>query len=188
MTEEHQLSRNKFGVLIGEIVETAYQPARLVLGRKAMMHKSGDAASHREVNNVLRPYGFSVTYWGYDKMTGFMIYKLKPIKAKFYCPIVDKVAVYHISEISPEEWLEVLLERLARDDYSKKEAAIKRKDDFFKWLGKNRKPKKKPRKRGRKKKVGRKPAPPRRIPGKLKDDKRYTRDGLCPLSPKEPTT
>lgn len=86
------------------LCKTSYKPQRGL--------KLAESDSLMSINALLKPWGFRLRYWGYDKVSMNYVYEFvitKPDYKKLDSPLV---VLYHHADMTEEEWLAELKHRL----------------------------------------------------------------------------
>lgn len=98
--------------------KTTYKPPRGL--------RLSESDSLISINAVLKPWGFRLAYWGYDRVSMNYVYEFKTTK-KGYKPLdANLVVLYHASDMTEEEWRRELVRRLNQQAFEDYKAAWKR--------------------------------------------------------------
>jgi len=89
--------------------KTTYKPPRGL--------RLSESESLISINAVLKPWGFRLRYWGYDRVSMNYVYEFKTTKDS-YKPLTDRlVLLYHASDMTEEEWRQELVYRLNQQSH-----------------------------------------------------------------------
>ena len=109
--------------------KTSYKPKRGL--------KLQESDSLVSINAVLKPWGFRLRYWGYERIMMWYVYEFVTTK-EHYKPLTDRlVMLYHASDMSEEEWRLELVNRLNKQSQMDYMTAWKRQDRAKKNRAKN---------------------------------------------------
>lgn len=94
----------------------ANQPTRYIIRNTTYKPERGliydSSVTLITINAALRPWGFRLAYYGYEKMDMWLVYQFTTLKASYKNLDMDKVVVYHHADMDEDEWLAELKSRL----------------------------------------------------------------------------
>lgn len=89
--------------------KTSYKPKRGLL-----LDESDSLIS---INAVLKPWGFRIRYWGYERIMMWYVYEFVTTKSS-YKPLTNNlVMLYHATDMTVEEWRKELVNRLNKQSH-----------------------------------------------------------------------
>lgn len=84
--------------------KTSYKPPRGL--------KLSESDSLLSINAKLKPWGFRLAYWGYDKISMNYVYEFITTKEEYARLEPSLVILYHHADMTEDEWLAELKSRL----------------------------------------------------------------------------
>lgn len=88
------------------IRKTSYKPPRGL--------KLEESDSLLSINALLKPWGFRLAYYGYDKISMEYVYQFVTTKDEYASVHPSLVMLYHHADMTEEEWLGELKHRLMK--------------------------------------------------------------------------